>query len=60
MNLIGLMSIVILIITVLTLIFGIIAYFMYKIRDKRNSRRPPTSYEDKCNELGIDFIFFDK
>jgi heme/copper-type cytochrome/quinol oxidase subunit 2 len=60
MNLIGIMSIVILVITILTLVFGVIAYFMYKIREKRNSQRTPTSYEEKCIELGTDYIFFDK
>ncbi len=60
MNLIGIMSIVILVITIFTLVFGVIAYFMYKIRDKKNAKRIPTNYEEKCIELGTDFIFFDK
>lgn len=60
MNLIGIMSIVILVITILTLVFGVIAYFMYKIREKKNTKKVPTGYEEKCIELGTDFIFFDK
>lgn len=60
MNLIGIMSIVILVITILTLVFGVVAYFMYKMREARNKNRAPTSYEETCDELSTDFIFFDQ
>ncbi len=54
------MSIVILVITILTLMFGVIAYFMYKMRESRNKKKIPTSYEETCDELNTDFIFFDR
>ncbi len=60
MNLIGIMSIVILVITILTLLFGIIAYFMYKLRESKIKTTPTITYEETCNELNINYIFFDK
>ncbi len=60
MNLIGIMSIVILVITILTLVFGVIAYFMYKVRETKNKKKIPDSYEEICDELDTDYIFFDQ
>lgn len=60
MNLIGIMSIVILIITILTLAFGVVAYFMYKIRESKTKRKPSITYEETCNEHNTDYLFFDK
>ncbi len=45
--------------TILTLVFGVIAYFIYQLRKKKITKRGATDYEDKCIELGADFICFD-
>lgn len=60
MNLIGIMSIIILVITILTLVFGVIAYFMYKLRESKNKQKVSITYDEACNEHGTDYLFFDK
>ncbi len=60
MDLISLVLNVIIGMTILTLVFGLIAYFIYKLRKKKGTKRVATDYEKKCIELGHDFIFFDE
>ncbi len=43
-------------ITILTMIFGIVAYYLYKIREKRRTRR---GLEDSLNESEDDkYLYF--
>lgn len=60
MDLIAFMSMVILIITVLTLSFGVVAYFLYKLREKRAKKKQQATYEELRDECGTDYIFFEK
>ena len=60
MNLISIMSVVILFITIVTLALGVVAYFMYKMRESRRRGKGGVSYGDGCTELEADYIFFDK
>ncbi|MBE9395669.1 hypothetical protein IOQ59_00160 [Pontibacterium sp. N1Y112] len=60
MDLIAFMSMVILIITILTLSFGVVAYFLYKLREKRAKKQQQVTYEELREESGDDFIFFEK
>ncbi len=60
MDLISLVLNVIIGMTILTLVFGVIAYYIYKLRKKKSTKRVSTDYEAKCIELGADYIFFDK
>ncbi|MGB0465994.1 MAG: hypothetical protein ACPGF7_00515 [Pontibacterium sp.] len=60
MDLIAFMSMIILVITILTLVFGVIAYFLYKIREQRNKQKDAVTYEGKLDELGTEYIFFEK
>jgi len=60
MDIVSYMSLIILAITLMTLVFGVIAYCLYKVREKRNRKRRTLSYEEKRNELGTDFIFFER
>jgi biopolymer transport protein ExbB/TolQ len=48
----------ILIITLLTLIFGVIAYFLYKSREKKN-KKEELSYEDVLHKLEDKYVFFE-
>lgn len=53
------MTFVILVITILTLVFGVIAYFLYKVREsKRNIKKNKKSYEEVLLEEKSDFLFF--
>lgn len=59
MDLIAFMSMMILVITIMTLVFGVVAYFMYKVRESRRQKRVIT-YEERLDELGTEYIFFEK
>ncbi|WP_027856089.1 hypothetical protein [Marinobacterium jannaschii] len=54
------MSLIILAITIMTLMFGVVAYFLYKVREKRKKSRKTVSYEQILEEMGTDYIFFEK
>jgi len=56
MNLIAFLSFTILIITILTLVFGVIAYFLYKAREQKKSTKE-ISYQDMTKKLGSKYIF---
>jgi len=56
MNIIAFLSFTILIITILTLVFGVIAYFLYKARENKKAVNQ-SSYEDMLKELDSDYIF---
>lgn len=58
MNFIAFMTMIILVVSIFTLVFGVIAYFLYKAREK-NRRTRDKSYEDIVNESGRQYIFFE-
>ncbi len=58
MNFIAFMTMIILVVSIFTLVFGVIAYFLYKTREK-NRRSRDKSYEDILNESGQKYIFFE-
>jgi len=61
MDFIAILSFSILVIIVLTLIFGVVAYFLYKVREKqRKAGREVISYEDLRDESGREYLFFDE
>jgi len=52
------MTFSLLIITILTLVFGVLAYFMYKIREsKKKVKQSKVSYEEILEKSGTDFFF---
>ncbi len=52
------MTFSLLIITILTLVFGVLAYFMYKIREsKKKVKQSEESYEDMLKKSGEEFFF---
>ncbi len=59
MNLLSFMSFLILGITIMTMIFGVIAYFLYKARERKQSKKEQ-SYEEVLEESGEAFLFFNK
>lgn len=59
MNLLSFLSFLILAITLLTMVFGIVAYFLYKAREKKKGEND-ISYEETLERQGVDLLFFDK
>ncbi|MBU1659615.1 hypothetical protein KKG72_11295 [bacterium] len=59
MNLLSFLSFLILAITLLTMVFGVIAYFLYKAREKKKSGLGIT-YEQALEEEKSDLIFFNR
>ncbi|WP_457565150.1 hypothetical protein [Caminibacter sp.] len=57
MNVLAFLSMLILIITFITLIFGIIAYFLYKSRQKNKPKN--LTYEEILKENGDDYLYFE-
>jgi len=52
------MTFSLLIITILTLVFGVLAYFMYKIREsKKKVKQSEESYEEILEKSGAEFFF---
>jgi len=51
----------ILVITIITLVFGLISYFMYKMREKQRKKasQKEVVYEDILKELGSDYVYFE-
>jgi len=60
MNLLAFLSMLILIITILTLIFGVITYFLYKTREKmKKNISKEILYEEVLESVGDKYIFFE-
>jgi len=57
MNVLAFLSVLILVITFITLIFGIIAYFLYKSRERNKPKH--SSYEEVLKEMGDEYIYFE-
>jgi len=51
----------ILVITIITLVFGLISYFMYKMREKQKKKNTQKKflYEDILKELKTDYVYFE-
>ena len=61
MNFIAFLSFAVLVIIILTLIFGIGAYFLYKVREKQRRKGSDIiTYEELREESGRKFLFFDE
>jgi heme/copper-type cytochrome/quinol oxidase subunit 2 len=61
MNFIAVLSFSVLVIIILTLIFGVVAYFLYKVREKqRRKAKDIITYEELREESGRKFLFFDE
>jgi heme/copper-type cytochrome/quinol oxidase subunit 2 len=59
MNLLSFLSFLILAITLLTMVFGVIAYFLYKAREKKKESAELT-YEKVLELEGKELLFFCK
>jgi len=59
MNLLSFLSFLILAITLLTMVFGVIAYFLYKAREKKKENAK-LSYEDALENEKRELLFFTK
>lgn len=59
MNLLSFLSMLILAITLLTMVFGVIAYFLYKAREKKKTVIGLT-YDEALTSENTEFIFFKK
>ncbi len=57
MNLLSFLSFLILAITLLTMVFGVIAYFLYKAREKKKGEDKLT-YEEVIENEESEFLFF--
>jgi heme/copper-type cytochrome/quinol oxidase subunit 2 len=57
MNLLSFLSFIILAITLLTMVFGVIAYFLYKAREKKKGGAELT-YEQALEHEQAEMIFF--
>ncbi len=59
MNVISFMSFIVLIITIMTLVFGVVAYFLYKARERKaKSNNKSLDYKELLIEQGDEFYFF--
>jgi len=60
-NFIAFLSFSVLVIIILTLIFGVGAYFLYKMRERQKRKgKDVITYEELREESGREFLFFDK
>ena len=59
MNLLSFLSFLILAITLLTMVFGVIAYFLYKARERKKSA-PSLTYEEVLEKEESELLFFTK
>ncbi|MBD3839926.1 MAG: hypothetical protein IE878_06040 [Epsilonproteobacteria bacterium] len=59
MNLLSFLSLLILAITLLTMVFGVIAYFLYKARERKKGEAGIT-YEQALENEQSDLLFFTK
>jgi len=61
MNFIAFLSFSVLVIIILTLVFGIVAYFLYKMRERQRRKGSDViTYEELREESGRKFLFFDE
>ena len=56
MNLLSFLSFLILTITLLTMVFGVVAYFLYKAREKKKGENDIT-YEEALERSGGELLF---
>jgi len=59
MNLLSFLSFLILAITLLTMVFGVIAYFLYKARERKKDTDDLT-YEEAMEKEHSELLFFTK
>ena len=59
MKLLSFLSFLILAITLLTMVFGVIAYFLYKAREKKKAA-PKLSYDEALQAEEKELLFFTK
>jgi len=59
MNLLSFLSFLILAITLLTMVFGVIAYFLYKARERKKGA-PTITYEEALEHEKRELLFFMK
>ncbi|ROR39471.1 hypothetical protein EDC58_1411 [Caminibacter pacificus] len=60
MNLLAFLSMLILIITIITLVFGVITYFLYKTRERvKKNISKELIYEEVLEDVGGKYIFFE-
>ena len=59
MNLLSFLSFLILAITLLTMVFGVVAYFLYKAREKKKGASQ-ISYEEALKQEQTELLFFTK
>jgi len=57
MNLLSFLSFLILAITLLTMVFGVIAYFLYKAREKKKNVTE-LNYEEALEKEKTEYLFF--
>ncbi|MCK5889390.1 MAG: hypothetical protein KAG19_05550 [Methylococcales bacterium] len=60
MDLVNIASIIAIFFGALAIMCAMVGYFIYHMKKKKKSQRKLTAYEEKCSELGADFIFFDR
>jgi len=61
MNFIAFLSFSVLVIIILTLVFGITAYFLYKMRERQRRKGVDVAtYEELKEEEGREYLFLDK
>ena len=61
MNFIAFLSFAVLVIIILTLVFGMGAYFLYKIRERQRRKGSDViTYEEFLEENGRKYMFFDE
>ncbi len=60
MNFIAVLSFSVLVIIVLTLVFGVGAYFLYKIRENQKTIKAVLTYEELKDEDGREYLFLDE
>jgi heme/copper-type cytochrome/quinol oxidase subunit 2 len=61
MNFIAFLSFSVLVIIILTLVFGITAYFLYKIRERQKRKGVDiATYDELKEEEGREYLFLDK
>jgi len=61
MNFIAFLSFSVLVIIILTLVFGVVAYFLYKMRERQRRKGSDViTYEELKEEAGRKYLFFDE
>jgi len=61
MNFIAFMSFSVLVIIILTLVFGIVSYFLYKMRERQKRKgHEVITYEDLKSDEGREFLYLEE